>query len=153
MVFRPMWVSKSFDCNRVYRGADRSGDWQRRGAEEKLVNMVLGTIRRQIFQIEDFAHADADHRDDHPVPGLARDARFVGPDLAAPGVRADRSHVRAANPFGGLKAQAGGVTAGVAAPRAARQATLHVARADDDKIALADLDSLRRRAFFQLVVP
>ena len=109
-------ISSLFDRDGIYRRPDRFGDGQRRGAEKEFVNFVLRAIRGQIFQVENFAHADADHGDHHPVPRLRGDGRFVGPDFAAPGIRADRGHVRAPDPLGGFKSQARSVAAGVVPP-------------------------------------
>src|SRR5437879_9224462 len=47
----PIWI----------RGrSDRSGNGQRRRAKEKFVHAVLRAVKRKVFDIKNFSHADAD---------------------------------------------------------------------------------------------
>src|SRR3981189_1340740 len=115
--------------------------------------MVVGAVCGEVLQIKNLTHADADHGDHNPVPGLAGNVRFIWPNLAAPGIRADRGDVRAANPIGGLKSEPRRVAAGIAAPLTGGETTLHVARADDDKIAALYLHTLIGGAFFEFAGP
>src|SRR3981189_957500 len=97
--------------------------------------MVVGAVRGEVLQIKNLSHADADHGDHNPVPGLAGNVRFIWPNLAAPGIRADRGDVRAANPVGGLKSEPRRVAARIAAPFPAPDVAFKTTRADDDKLA------------------
>src|SRR5581483_6735948 len=70
----------------VDRAAHRAGHRAGVRAEEHLVDAVGGAIGGQAIEVEDLAHAEADLRDRHPVPRLAREAQLVRPHLDAPGV-------------------------------------------------------------------
>src|SRR5260370_15167920 len=96
--------------------------------------MVVRAVRGEVLQIKNLSHADADHGDHNPVPGLAGNVRFIWPNLAAPGIRADRGDVRAANPVGGLKSEPRRVAARIAAPFTAAEAAFHMSRTDDATI-------------------
>src|SRR5882762_3265316 len=115
--------------------------------------MVVGAVRGEVLQIKNLTHADADHGDHNPVPGLAGNVRFIWPNLAAPGIRADRGDVSAAYPVGGLKPEAWRFPARVAAPITGAEAAFHVPRADDDKIAALYLNTLIGGTFFEFGSP
>src|SRR6266446_1510177 len=115
--------------------------------------MVVGAVRGEVLQIKNLAHADANHGDHNPVPGLAGNVRFIWPNLAAPGIRADRGDVRAANPVGGLKSEPRRVAARIAAPFTGTEAAFHMPRADDDKIAALYLNILIGGTFFEFGSP
>src|ERR1700693_5623111 len=115
--------------------------------------MVVRAVRGEVLQIKNFTHADADHGEDNPMPGLAGNVRFIRPNLAAPGIRADRGDVRAANPVGSLKSEPRRVAARIAAPITGAEAAFHVSCADDDEIAAPYLNALIGGAFFELAGP
>src|ERR1041385_5293360 len=140
----------SLDRLRIDRRAGRAGQMQRRRGEEELVDAILRAILRQLLQIKDLTHRNADHRDHHPVPRLVGILRLVGPYFAAPGVGTDRRDVLFADPVAGLEGQPRRVAAGIAAPVLAFEAALLMAGAHDHEIALPYLDALLRRAVVEL---
>src|SRR5690349_4164152 len=142
----------SFNRLRVDRASRAAGDDQRRAAEEELVDAVLDAVLGELLQIEDLAHAQAHGRDDDPVPRLVGVAGLVRPHLDAPGVGADRSDLLVLAPIAVLELDARRVTAGIAAPVLLGVAALHLSGADDDEIALPDLDVLCPRALVELVI-
>src|SRR5262245_18583183 len=137
---------------RIDRRAGAAGDDQRRTAEEEFVDAIARAVLCQLLEIEDLAHAQAHGRDHHPVPGLVRLCGFVRPHLDAPGVGADRGNLLVLAPVAVLELDAGGVATGIAAPLLLLEAALHLAGADDDEVATADLDLLLLRAGVELVV-
>src|SRR6266568_161883 len=144
--------SASLDRLRVDWRAGAAGDEERRAAEEKLVDAVLRAVLGEFLEIEDLAHAQAHGRDHHPVPGLVRLFGLVRPHLDAPSVGADRGHLLLLAPVAVFELDAGRVAPGVAAPLAFLQAALHVAGADDHKVAAPDRDLLLLGAGVELVV-
>src|SRR2546425_630686 len=122
----------------IDRRAGAPGDHQRRRAKKELVDAVGGAVLGELFEIEDLAVHDPDRRDRDPVPGLedVRPGR-VGSHLDPPGVAADRRDLLGVDPVQGLEGQSGRIAAGVAAPVVARQAVLHLARADDDEVGVS----------------
>src|SRR5690606_2379949 len=76
----------------------------------------------------------------------------VRPHLDAPGVGADRRDLLLVAPVAVLELDARRVAAGIAAPVLLGVAALHLAGADDDEVALADLDVLRARTLVEFVV-
>src|SRR5215472_10329674 len=142
----------SLDRLRIDRRAGAASDDQWRSAEEELVDAVAGAILRQILEIEDFAHAQPHGGNDHPVPGLVRFRRLVRPHLDAPGIRADGGDLFVLAPIAILEPDAGRVAAGVAAPFLLLETALHLAGANDDEVAAADLDLLLLGALVELVV-
>src|SRR6516162_1494006 len=149
-----IWLTPtaSLDRLRIDRRAGAAGDDQRRSAEEELVDAVVGAILRQILEIEDFAHAQPHGGNDHPVPGLVCLHGLVRPHLDAPGIRADGGNLFVLAPVAVLELDAGRVAAGVPAPFLLLEATLHLAGANDDEVAAADLDLLLLGALVELVV-
>src|SRR5215813_2754272 len=139
-----IWMTPTASLNRlrIDGRAGAAGDDQRRSAEEEFVDAVLGAILRQILEIEDFTHAQSHGRNDHPVPGLVRFCGLVRPHLDAPGIRADGGNLFVLAPVAILELDAGRVAAGVAAPFLLVEAALHLAGANDDEVAAADLDLL-----------
>src|SRR5215475_3177955 len=142
----------SLDRLRIDRRAGAASDDQWRSAEEELVDAVAGAILRQILEIEDFAHAQPHGGNDHPVPGLVRFRGLVRPHLDTPGIRADGGDLFVLAPIAILEPDAGRVAAGVAAPFFLLETALHLAGANDDEVAAADLDLLLLGALVELVV-
>src|SRR5213593_445066 len=128
----------------IDRRAGPPGDHQRRRAKEELVDAVGGAVLGELLEIEDLAVHDPDRRDRDPVPGLedVRPGR-VGSHLDPPGVAADRRDLLGVDPVQGLEGQSGRVAAGVPTPVVARQAVLHLTRADDDEVGASHGDPLR----------
>src|SRR5205823_1889739 len=127
---------------RIDRRAGAAGDYERRPAKEKLVDAVLGAVRRELLEIEDLAHAQAHGRDHHPVPGLIRLGGLVRPHLDAPGVGADGGDLLVLAPVAVLELHARRVAAGIAAPLLLLQAAFHLPGADEDEVAASDRDVL-----------
>src|SRR5262252_6760263 len=140
------------DRLRIDRRAGAAGDDQRRSAEEELVDAVVGAILRQILEIEDFAHAQPHGRNHHPVPRLVCLRGLVRPHLDAPGIRAYGGDLFVLTPIAILEPDAGRVAAGVPAPFLLLEAALHLAGANDDEVATADLDLLLLGALVEFVV-
>src|SRR5215471_15554611 len=147
-----MTPTASLDRLRIDRRAGAAGDDERRSAEEELVDAVVGAILRQILEIKDFAHAQPHGGNDHPVPGLVRFRGLVRPHLDTPGIRADGGDLFVLAPIAILEPDAGRVAAGVAAPFFLLETALHLAGANDDKVAATDLDLLLLGALVELVV-
>src|SRR5215831_12993714 len=147
-----MTPTASLDRLRIDWRAGAAGDDERRSAEEEFVDAVVGAVLRQILEIEDFAHAQPHGGNDHPVPGLVRFRGLVRPHLDAPGIRADGGELFLLAPVAVLELDAGRVAAGVAAPFFLAEAALHLAGANDDEVAAADLDLLLLGASVELVV-
>src|SRR5262252_3971251 len=149
-----IWLTPtaSLDRLRIDRRAGAAGDDQRRPAEEEFVDAVVGAILRQILEIEDFAHAQPHGRNHHPVPRLVCLRGLVRPHLDAPGIRADGGDLFVLAPIAILELDAGRVAAGVPAPFLLCEAALHLAGANEDEVAAADLDLLLLGALVELVV-
>src|SRR5262245_66159871 len=86
------------------------------------------------------------------MPGLVHVLGLVRPHLDAPGVRAHARHLLGMEPITALEFEAGGVAARVAAPFATLLAGLHLSRAHDHEVALADRDPLRLGAGVEVIV-
>src|SRR5690606_9446420 len=109
-----------------------------------------GTVVGQIFEVKDFAHAYAYHGNHDPVPGLSAIVGFVGAHFTTPGIGADGCDLFVVYPVGSFKGQARCFPSGVAAPIALTLAALHMASADDDKVAPTYFDALRLRSRVQI---
>src|SRR5687768_7277492 len=131
------------DCLRIDRRADRPGDRQRRAAEHEFVDLVARAVVREVLQVEDFAHRNADHGYYDPVPRLERFGAFIRPHFAAPGIEADSGDLLLVDPLAGLEAQPGSVAGGIGAPVVLRETMLHLPGAHDHEVAAPDLDALR----------
>src|SRR5581483_1165249 len=140
------------DGLRVDGRAGAAGDDEGGAAEEELVHLVAGAVLGQLLEVEHLAHVKAHGRDHHPVPGLVDVLGLVGAHLHPPGVGADPGHLVRVEPVAALELEARRVAAGIAAPVAAPVAGLHLAGADDDEVASADVDLLRRSAGIEIVV-
>ena len=89
-----MWdLVDLFDGDRIRRGSNCSRDRQWRRTEEEFVHVVLRAVERKVFEVKNLAHTDANHGNHDPVPGLARNRRFIGPNFAAPRIRTNRGNV------------------------------------------------------------
>src|SRR6476660_32677 len=140
------------DGLRIERRSCSARDDQRRAAEEELIDAVLFAVLGKLLEIEDFAHAQAHGRDNHPMPGLIGFGGFIRPDFHAPGVCADRGDLLLLAPVTVLKLAAGRVTARIAAPFLFGEAAFHLPGANDDKIATSDGHILLFRALIEFVV-
>jgi hypothetical protein len=76
------------------------------------------------------------------MPRLVRRVCLIWPDLAAPGVGADRGDILVLKPVAGFERQAGRIAGSVSVPVLLGEAALLMASAHDDKVALANLDAL-----------
>src|SRR5262249_58677373 len=65
------WRRASLDRQGVDRRADRTGDRDRGGDEQELVDLVGRAVVGELLEIEDLAHGHADDRDRDPVPALS----------------------------------------------------------------------------------
>src|SRR5246127_5084439 len=74
---------------RINRRAGAASNDERRAAEEKFIDAVVGAIVGEFLEIKDFAHAKTHGRYHHPVPRLVGFFGFVGTDLDTPGIGAD----------------------------------------------------------------
>src|SRR5262249_10270946 len=140
------------DGLRIDRRSCSARDDQRRAAEEELIDAVLFAVLGKLLEIENFAHAQAHGRDNHPMPGLIGFGRFIRPDFHAPGVRADRGDLLLLAPVTVLELDAWRVAARIAAPFLFGEAAFHLPGADDDKIATSDGHILLLRALIEFVV-
>src|SRR5690606_16089516 len=151
LTIRAMVVSGLLDRDGVQGRTHSAGDGQWGRGEQKFVYPVGGAVFGQVFDVEDFAHADAYHGNHHPVPRLGAVVGFVGTYFAAPGVGADGGDLFVVDPVGGVAGQAGGFPARVAAPVALGLAAFHMAGANDDEIAPAHLHALGFLRGFEVV--
>src|ERR1700677_930128 len=77
------------------------------------------------------------------MPRLVRRIRLIRPDLTSPRFGANRGDILPLEPVAGFERQAGRLAASVSRPVLLGEAALLMAGADDDKVALANLDALR----------
>src|SRR5690606_16377070 len=112
-------------------------------AEEELVAAIGGAVLSELPQVEDLAHAEPDHRDHHPVPGLARIARLVRTHLAAPGVETHGGDLALVNPVACLEGETRSVASRVAPPAARVEPLSHLAGPHDHEVPGPYLHALR----------
>src|SRR5277367_5264724 len=101
---------------RIYRRADRPGNWQRRRDEHELVHFIRRAILTDWFEVENLAYQQSDIGDHHLMERLEGVGQFVGPDLAAPGVAGDSGDLGAPYPVSGVERQSRGVAGRKRAP-------------------------------------
>src|SRR5579875_115065 len=105
-----------FDRQRVDRRTRAAGQMQRGRDEEKLIDAVFGAVGGEFLEIKYLAHGNPDGGDNDPVPRLNNILRFVGPYLAAPGIRADGRDIVPTDPITRLERKTRRVASGIARP-------------------------------------
>ena len=86
------------------------------------------------------------------MPGLIRFIGFVGSDLTAPGICADRRNLILLDPVAGFKSETGRIPTAVTSPVVSSEASLLMAGSDDKKIGCAYLNALRLCRSVKIVV-
>src|ERR1700682_4321210 len=136
---------ESLDCLRIDWRSGSARQMQRRCRKEELVDSVGRAILGELLQIKYLTHGNPDRWNDDPMPGLISFVGFVGTHLAAPGIRTDRGDILFAKPVAGFKCEARSVAARISAPILPCQAAFLMTGTNQNEIAFADFDTLRRR--------